>query len=79
MQSYQEVFNVSKRTATNDLQSLTQKELIEKIGTTGKGTSYILRGSKGQNGQQRRNKGAPGFSDLPQNTIFYSNSIFQTA
>lgn len=40
-------FNVSKRTATNDLQSLTQKELIEKIGTTGKGTSYVLRGNKG--------------------------------
>lgn len=47
---YQELFSVSKRTATNDLQLLVEKELITKIGTTGKGTSYIL--------QQRGNKGA---------------------
>lgn len=47
---YQELFSVSKRTATNDLQLLVEKELIAKIGTTGKGTSYIL--------QQRGNKGA---------------------
>jgi ATP-dependent DNA helicase RecG len=47
---YQELFSVSKRTATNDLQLLVEKELIAKIGTTGKGTFYIL--------QQRGNKGA---------------------
>ncbi|MDR3712357.1 MAG: ATP-binding protein [Puia sp.] len=47
---YQELFGVSKRTATNDLQLLVEKDLITKIGTTGKGTSYTLR--------QRGNKGA---------------------
>ncbi|MEP7375980.1 MAG: ATP-binding protein [Chitinophagaceae bacterium] len=44
---YQELLSVSKRTATNDLQLLFEKKLIAKIGTTGKGTFYILqRGSK---------------------------------
>jgi ATP-dependent DNA helicase RecG len=39
----------NKRTATNDLQFLVEKGLIAKIGTTGKGTSYVLpqRGNKG--------------------------------
>ena len=45
---YQELFEVSKRTATNDLQLLIEKGLINKIGTTGKGTFYVLqRGNKG--------------------------------
>ncbi|MEO6723644.1 MAG: ATP-binding protein [Ferruginibacter sp.] len=45
---YQELLHVSKRTASNDLQLLLEKKLIAKIGTTGKGTFYILqRGSKG--------------------------------
>ncbi|MCU7549874.1 putative DNA binding domain-containing protein [Chitinophagaceae bacterium LB-8] len=45
---YQELLKVSKRTATNDLQLLMEKGLVTKIGTTGKGTSYMLqRGSKG--------------------------------
>lgn len=45
---YQELFDISKRTATNDLQLLIEKGLISKIGTTGKGTFYILqRGNKG--------------------------------
>ena len=47
---YQELLSVSKRTATNDLQLLVEKELITKVGSTGRGTSYIL--------QQRGNKGA---------------------
>lgn len=45
---YQELFNVSKRTATYDLQFLIQQDLISKVGLTGKGTHYILlRGNKG--------------------------------
>lgn len=48
---YQELFQVSKRTATNDLQSLIEKQLLLKVGTTGKGTHYVL---------QRGNKGAKG-------------------
>jgi ATP-dependent DNA helicase RecG len=39
---YQELFEVSKRTATNDLQLLIEKGLINKIGTTGKGTFYVF-------------------------------------
>jgi len=50
---YQKLFRVSKRTASNDLQLLIEKGLIDKIGTTGKGTFYVLqRGNKGAtNGQ----------------------------
>jgi ATP-dependent DNA helicase RecG len=45
---YQQLYKVSKRTATNDLQLLLEKGLIQKIGTTGKGTYYDLqRGNKG--------------------------------
>ena len=45
---YQELFTVSKRTATNDLQFLVQGKLISKVGSTGKGINYILkRVSKG--------------------------------
>jgi len=48
---YQEVCEISKRTATNDLRELLGKEILQKIGVTGKGTRYIL---------QRGNKGAKG-------------------
>ncbi|QJB32266.1 putative DNA binding domain-containing protein [Chitinophaga oryzae] len=39
---YQGYFSVSKRTATSDLQILLLKQLIEKVGSTGRGTFYIL-------------------------------------
>ena len=48
---YQGFLKVSKWTASNHLQLLMMKGLIIKIGTTGKGTSYIL---------QRVSKGAKG-------------------
>ena len=40
---YQELVNVSKRTASRDLQDLVEKRFIQKSGTTGKGTNYTLR------------------------------------
>ena len=40
---YQQLENISKRTATRDLHELINKEFIERKGTTGKGTSYIFR------------------------------------
>ncbi|MCK4355540.1 DUF4062 domain-containing protein [Candidatus Bipolaricaulota bacterium] len=40
---YQETFGVSKRTAHRDLSGLVEKGVFERIGTTGKGTSYALR------------------------------------
>jgi ATP-dependent DNA helicase RecG len=44
---YQESFDVSKRTATNDLEELAQKGLFEKIGTHGRGIFYqIEKGNK---------------------------------
>lgn len=47
---YQKLFNVSKRTVSNDLQLLIDKKLLDKMGTTGRGTYYILqRGNKGAN------------------------------
>ena len=41
---YQELFSVSKATATRDLTELLDKfGLLEKVGQTGAGTSYILK------------------------------------
>ena len=48
----QELNDVSKRTVTNDLEELVQKNLLEKIGTRGRGTFYkIKRAAIGQIGQ----------------------------
>ncbi len=44
---YQGLFEVSKRTATNDLDELVQKGLFEKTGTRGRGTVYEIK--KGDN------------------------------
>lgn len=56
---YQELYRVSKRTATNDLDELMQKNVFEKIGTRGKGTFYkIKRAIIGQNGQKKGNNWA---------------------
>ncbi len=50
---YQKAFGVSKPTASRDLEDMVRKGVLEKIGTTGKGTYYILdrkgltKGSKG--------------------------------
>jgi ATP-dependent DNA helicase RecG len=43
---YQDVTNVSKRTATRDLQELIEKGFIQKSGIIGKGTTYIFRRRK---------------------------------
>lgn len=40
--SYQALNSISKPVATKDLTDLTNRNLIQKIGTTGKGTKYIL-------------------------------------
>ncbi len=40
---YQSLFGVAKRTAHRDLAGLVKKGVLEKIGTTGKGTVYTLR------------------------------------
>ncbi len=40
---YQEICNTSERTATRDLTDLVSKEILEQIGITGKGTSYVLK------------------------------------
>jgi ATP-dependent DNA helicase RecG len=50
---YQKAFAVSKPTASRDLEDMLRKGILEKIGTTGKGTYYVLnrkgltKGSKG--------------------------------
>ena len=44
---YQNLYKVSKRTASNDLDVLVQKNIFEKIGTKGKGTFYIINYQKG--------------------------------
>ena len=40
---YQEALGVSKRTAHRDLADLVEKGVLERFGTTGKGTSYSIR------------------------------------
>lgn len=40
---YQNLNNVSKRQASQDLAEMVRKSIFEKIGTTGKGTFYILK------------------------------------
>lgn len=59
---YQSLVGVSKRTAHRDLTDLVDKGLLERLGTTGKGTGYVLRkgATKGSNGSSTkpRAKGA---------------------
>jgi predicted HTH transcriptional regulator len=50
--TYQTVFHVSKSTATRHLEDLEQKGLLQKVGSTGKGTHYIL-DTKGSRRAQR--------------------------
>ena len=40
---YQTLLGVAKRTAHRDLMGLVEKGILEKVGTTGKGTIYVLR------------------------------------
>jgi ATP-dependent DNA helicase RecG len=44
---YQVLFESSKATATRDLSQLVKLNIITKVGTTGKGTSYVLIEHKG--------------------------------
>jgi ATP-dependent DNA helicase RecG len=41
---YQELNNIKKRQTSEDFAVLEDKGILEKIGTTGKGTYYILKG-----------------------------------
>jgi ATP-dependent DNA helicase RecG len=41
---YQDLLSASKRTASNDLKELVENNLLEKIGTRGRGTFYKLKG-----------------------------------
>lgn len=56
---YQELVGVSKRTASRDLDDLLQRGIFERVGETGKGTHYVLKGSqRGQRGQNGATKGS---------------------
>jgi ATP-dependent DNA helicase RecG len=51
---YQGLFEMSKRTATNDLDELVQKSLFKKTGTRGRGTFYeIKKGNNWANGAKK--------------------------
>ena len=39
---FQELADISERTASRDLSDLVSREIFEQVGTTGKGTSYVL-------------------------------------
>ncbi len=49
---YKELCSTTKRTASRDLADLLKKGVLEKIGTTGKGTLYIVRSMGSQRGQR---------------------------
>jgi len=63
-QIYQDVFKVSKATATRHLDAIVKKGVLQKIGTTGKGTYYtlmkkgLIKGSKGSVELQGKGRGA---------------------
>jgi len=67
--AYQSLVGVSKCTAHRDLTDLIHKGLLERLGTTGKGTGYVLRkgAQKGPNGPSAatRAKGAVKGSKRP--------------
>ena len=54
--SYQEMYEVSKSTATRDLDELVRKGVLRKVGTTGKGTYYVI----DRKGLTKASKGSPG-------------------
>ncbi|MBU3896765.1 MAG: hypothetical protein KJ697_02420 [Nanoarchaeota archaeon] len=39
---YQELFNISRQTASRELSNLAQKGMFRQVGVTGKGTFYTL-------------------------------------
>lgn len=47
---YQEISNITKRTASRDLAELVSLKILEQIGTTGKGTEYVLSGAVNEKG-----------------------------
>ena len=62
---YQELVGVSKRTASRDLDNLVERGILERVGETGKGTHYVLKGSeRGQRGQNGVTKGSKGQNDV---------------
>ncbi len=55
---YQEICKVKKRQSTDDLRKIEEKEIFERIGKTGKGTYYILKGhQRGKTGTKGVPKG----------------------
>jgi ATP-dependent DNA helicase RecG len=54
---YQTICNVKKRQATNDLLELEKIKILERVGTTGKGTYYILGHQRGKRGNKGASKG----------------------
>jgi ATP-dependent DNA helicase RecG len=55
---YQENFGIKKRQSTDDLKVLERKGIFEKVGTTGKGTYYVLKKQQmGETGDKGALKG----------------------
>ena len=54
---YQDLTGISKPMATIDLKELSDKKVLEKIGTTGRGTAYILVKQRANNGLNGLKKG----------------------
>jgi len=57
---YRQLFQVSKRTASDELSRSETKGLLERVGTTGKGTYYRLKEQRGERGNKGAVKGQLG-------------------
>lgn len=65
-QAYQGTFGVSKPTASRHLEALVDKGIIQKVGTTGKGTYYALKKKgliNGSNGSVHMQSGEALYGD----------------
>jgi predicted HTH transcriptional regulator len=61
---YQKLCGVKKRQATDDLKELENKNILQRVGKTGKGTYYILKGrQRGETGIKGAPKGRKGSKD----------------
>ena len=72
---YQELCEVKKRQATNDLKELEEKSIFEKVGVTGKGVYYILSRIKGANGALKGQKRGKSGSRRPPPTEWDSKDV----
>jgi ATP-dependent DNA helicase RecG len=74
---YQELNAVSKRTASTELNDLVRRGIVDRVGSTGKGTDYVLKGAT--KGQQRGMTGSNGKNDRNRVNMTDSRRLIEVA